>query len=113
MVAVDGVPNDIPEEFILKPDVRDDQNEGEVYNTPSIGIIYPPPELRNIVDKTASFVARNGTDFEARIRQNEANNPKFNFLNHGDPYHAYYEHKVEEFMQGKAQEPQVQARPYR
>jgi len=25
-----------------------------------VGIIYPPPEIRNIVDKTASFVARNG-----------------------------------------------------
>ena len=31
-----------------------------------VGIIYPPPELRNIVDKTASFVARNGPDFETR-----------------------------------------------
>ena len=26
--------------------------------------------------------------------QNEINNPKFNFLNPGDPYHAYYKHKV-------------------
>ena len=26
--------------------------------------------------------------------QNEINNPKFNFLNQGDPYHAYYKHKV-------------------
>ncbi|XP_055331495.1 splicing factor 3A subunit 1-like [Paramacrobiotus metropolitanus] len=98
-------------EFVLRPDIRDDQNEGEVYNTPVIGIIYPPPELRNIVDKTASFVARNGVEFESRIRQTEANNPKFNFLNPGDPYHAYYEHKVGEFIQGKGQEPQVVARP--
>ncbi|XP_060526322.1 splicing factor 3A subunit 1 [Cylas formicarius] len=76
---------------------------------PVIGIIYPPPEVRNIVDKTASFVARNGPEFEARIRQNELGNPKFNFLNSGDPYHAYYEHKVNEFMEGKAQEPSIQA----
>eukprot|EP00058_Branchiostoma_floridae_P000061 XP_002585549.1 hypothetical protein BRAFLDRAFT_90869 [Branchiostoma floridae] len=48
---------------------------------PTVGIIYPPPEVRNIVDKTASFVARNGPEFESRIRQNEINNPKFNFLN--------------------------------
>lgn len=70
-----------------------------------VGIIYPPPEVRNIVDKTASFVARNGPEFEARIRQNEINNPKFNFLNPNDPYHAYYRHKVSEFKEGKAQEP--------
>ncbi|XP_033638833.1 splicing factor 3A subunit 1-like isoform X2 [Asterias rubens] len=72
---------------------------------PMMGIIYPPPEVRNIVDKTAGFVARNGPEFEHRIRQNEINNAKFNFLNHGDPYHAYFRHKVQDFLEGKAQEP--------
>ena len=38
-----------------------------------------------------------GPEFQTRIRQNEQNNPKFNFLNIGDPYHAYYQHKVKEF----------------
>lgn len=51
------------------------------------------------------FLPRNGPEFEARIRQNEINNPKFNFLNPNDPYHAYYRHKVSEFKEGKAQEP--------
>lgn len=46
-------------------------------------IIFPPPEVRNIVDKTASFVARNGATFENRIKENEVNNPKFNFLTQG------------------------------
>lgn len=55
----------------------------------------------DIVDKTASFVARNGPEFESRIRQNELGNPKFNFLSFGDPYHAYYQHKVKEFREGK------------
>ncbi|XP_015120125.1 splicing factor 3A subunit 1 [Diachasma alloeum] len=74
---------------------------------PIVGIIYPPPEVRNIVDKTASFVARNGPEFESRIRQNETGNAKFNFLNFGDPYHAYYQHKVKEFTEGRGQEPSV------
>lgn len=38
------------------------QNEAPAEETPAtkpiVGIIYPPPEVRNIVDKTASFVAR-------------------------------------------------------
>uniref|UniRef100_A0A182ISS2 Splicing factor 3A subunit 1 n=1 Tax=Anopheles atroparvus TaxID=41427 RepID=A0A182ISS2_ANOAO len=68
---------------------------------PIVGIIYPPPEVRNIVDKTASFVARNGPEFESRIRQNELGNPKFNFLSPGDPYHAYYQHKVQEIREGR------------
>lgn len=46
-------------------------------------------------------MARNGSDFEARIRQNELGNPKFNFLNNSDPYHGYYQHKVSEFRDGK------------
>jgi splicing factor 3A subunit 1 len=68
-----------------------------------IGIIYPPPEVRSIVDKTAAFVARNGPEFEEKIRQNEINNVKFNFLSNNDPYHAYYQHKVREIAEGKDQ----------
>ena len=78
---------------------------------PVVGIIYPPPEVRNIVDKTATFVARNGLEFEARIRKNEINNPKFNFLNAGDPYHAYYQYKVKEIREGKAIEAAAPAAP--
>lgn len=80
------------------------QQHSDAPINPVIGIIYPPPEVRNIVDKTANFVARNGPEFEARIRQNEQGNPKFNFLNPGDPYHAYYQHKVHDFREGKAQD---------
>jgi len=65
-------------------------------------LIYPPPEVRNIVDKTAGFVARNGQEFEHRIKQNEVNNPKFNFLNPGDPYHTYYQHRVVQIREGKS-----------
>lgn len=88
-----GIPHDAPPE------------EPQAPPPPVIGIIYPPPEVRNIVDKTASFVARNGPEFEARIRQNELGNPKFNFLNSGDPYHAYYQHKVKEIREGKGPDP--------
>jgi len=72
-------------------------------------IIYPPPEVRNIVDKTASFVARNGVEFEQRIKQNEINNPKFNFLNSGDPYHAYYQYKVDLIREGKQEPEKIKA----
>jgi len=78
-------------------------------STPTI--IYPPPEVRNIVDKTAGFVARNGIEFEQRIKQNEINNPKFNFLNTGDPYHAYYQHRVVVIREGKPEPEKVKALP--
>jgi splicing factor 3A subunit 1 len=61
-----------------------------------IGIIYPPPDIRTIVDKTAAFVAKHGVEFENKIKEKEALNPKFSFLSPADPYHAYYKHKVKE-----------------
>uniref|UniRef100_A0A2P2MQK5 Uncharacterized protein MANES_04G066600 n=1 Tax=Rhizophora mucronata TaxID=61149 RepID=A0A2P2MQK5_RHIMU len=80
-------------------------------HTRTIGIIHPPPDIRNIVDKTAQFVAKNGPEFEKRIIANNANNAKFNFLNSSDPYHAYYEHRLSEFRaqnQSSAQQPPSQ-----
>ena len=45
-----------------------------------------------------------GPEFEDRIRLNEAGNTKFNFLNRHDPYHSYYQHKINEIKEGVAQE---------
>ncbi|KAL2524697.1 putative splicing factor 3A subunit 1 [Abeliophyllum distichum] len=65
-------------------------------HTRTIGIIYPPPDIRNIVDKTTQFVVKNGPEFEKRIIANNEGNAKFNFLRASDPYHAYYQHRLSE-----------------
>lgn len=81
---------------------------------PTVGIIIPPPEVRVIIEKTAQFVARNGYEFEARIREREINNVKFNFLREGDPYHAYYAYKVADFREGRTggtETPELASRP--
>ncbi|GLE05172.1 hypothetical protein PINS_up014160 [Pythium insidiosum] len=67
------------------------------------GLIYPPPDIRAIVDKTAQFVARNGRSFERKIA-GETMSARFSFLRESDPYHAYYEHKVTEFTEQHAAE---------
>lgn len=64
------------------------------------GVIYPPPDIRSIVDKTATFVARNGVQFEAKIRGDERANTKFAFLNPQDAYHAYYRAKIQFVQSG-------------
>lgn len=33
------------------------------------GMILPPPDIRDLVEKTAPFVARNGASFEDRLRE--------------------------------------------
>ncbi|KAK3036946.1 hypothetical protein RJ639_030911 [Escallonia herrerae] len=74
-------------------------------HTRTIGIIHPPPDIRSIVDKTATFVAKNGPEFEKRIITSNAGNAKFNFLNASDPYHAYYQHRLAEFRTQNQQQP--------
>ncbi|XP_071799531.1 calcium homeostasis endoplasmic reticulum protein-like isoform X2 [Asterias amurensis] len=51
------------------------------------------PELKNIIDKLANFVARNGPEFEKMTKHKQMNNPKFNFL-YGGEYFNYYQCKV-------------------
>jgi len=74
----------------------------------TIGIIYPPPTIRTIADKTSQFAAKNGPEFEKRIIANNAGNDKFNFLNPSDPYHAHYQHRLSELRsenQSSTQQP--------
>ncbi|KAF4039803.1 Ubiquitin family [Phytophthora infestans] len=77
--------------MVAEPEEHDAAVQGRV-----TGIIYPPPDIRAVVDKTAQFVANNGRAFESRI-VGERVSAKFSFLRESDPYHAYYEHKVSEF----------------
>ena len=60
-------------------------------------LIIPPLEIRPVVEKTAEYVSKNGSQFEEIIYNNEKNNPQFSFLKLNDPYRAYYDKKVIEF----------------
>lgn len=100
-----GITGPLPEAQLADADMTADGSESPpppaapvvvATHTRTIGMIHPPPDIRGIVDKTAQFVARNGPEFERRILANGRNNVKFNFLNPGDPYHAYYQHRVAE-----------------
>jgi splicing factor 3A subunit 1 len=53
-----------------------------------------------VIEKSAGFVAKNGREFEAKILENERNNPKFSFMNSIDPYHLYYRKRLEELIEG-------------
>ncbi|KAK9451059.1 Pre-mRNA splicing factor PRP21 like protein-domain-containing protein [Limtongia smithiae] len=67
-----------------------------------VGIIIPPPDIREIIEKTAGYVHRNGQAFEARIRDNEKNNNRFSFLNPADPYYPFYEWRLDEHREGRS-----------
>lgn len=52
----------------------------------------PPADLQNIIDKTAAYVLKNGTEFEEILRTK--NDTRFSFLSQTDEYHRYYIYKV-------------------
>lgn len=70
------------------------------------GLILPPPDIKSIIDRTASYVARSATPllFEDKVREAQRSDPKFSFLNPADPYHAYYRHKMTKIEQGEEDE---------
>jgi Surp module len=55
--------------------------------------VHPPDYLKNVIDKTAGYVAKNGKDFEEILRTKRAD---FEFLNVTDEFHPYYLFKVQQ-----------------
>lgn len=67
-------------------------------------IKYADTELRNIIDKLAQFVARNGPEFEQMTKNKQKDNPKFSFL-FGGEYFNYYQYKVTTEQASKWEKP--------
>lgn len=51
----------------------------------------PPQDQQVIIDKMASYVARNGNDFELIVKMK--GDPRFSFLDTSHKYNPYYRHK--------------------
>lgn len=64
-------------------------------------VLVPPPALQTIIDKMASYVARNGRTFEEVVKAKDRN--KFSFLFQGDKHHSYYVHKLQMYTTGTAE----------
>ncbi|XP_054161602.1 calcium homeostasis endoplasmic reticulum protein-like [Oppia nitens] len=55
-------------------------------------------EQRNIIDKLAQFVARNGPEFELMTKDKQRDNPRFHFL-FGGEFFGYYQFQVSQERQ--------------
>lgn len=60
--------------------------------TPHEILLMPPRDVQLIIDKMASYVAKNGRDFEAIVRSK--GDSRFSFLDANHAYFSYYQHKV-------------------
>ena len=73
----------------------------ESVSKPPDGVVLPPKDIRAIIEKTAGYVARNGSVFEDRIRDKEASNAKFSFLSPNDAYAPFYQWRLSEVRSGR------------
>ena len=73
----------------------------EVVKKAPEGTIIPPSGLRDVLEKTAGYVVRNGQHFEDQIREKNGSNPKMSFIFDGDAYHAYYLWRKSEIKAGR------------
>ena len=61
----------------------------------------PPPieislhQMAQLIEKTSEFIATQGAQMSILMRAKEAHNPKFQFLNPGNPYHTIYTQVLE------------------
>lgn len=66
---------------------------------PLQGFVYPTAAFKEIIDKTAAYVAKNG---EKKILESEKDNAKFSFLKPSNQFYPYYQHKIAEIKQEMA-----------
>jgi len=48
-----------------------------------------------IIEKTAKFIASQGSQMEIILKTKQSGNSQFNFLDYSDPLNAYYKHLVQ------------------
>lgn len=71
----------------------DSESEEDEANVPYTGVI-PPSDLQVVIDKTATYVAKNGVEFEETLRKK--NDARFQFLDKSNEFYQYYLYKVNE-----------------
>jgi len=74
-------------------------------------IIIPPPDVQPVIDKMASYVAKNGRSFEDVVRSRPGASQKFSFLTPGDRHHNYYVHKLAIYTTGSYDSALASAEP--
>ncbi|CAO3698268.1 unnamed protein product [Rhizopus stolonifer] len=76
------------------------ENTNGAPNEPITGIIYPPQNVRTMIDKAAAHLSTKPPELAKHILENDKEG-KFSFLKEGNPYHAYYVFKFTESKEGK------------
>jgi len=96
MAATAAPPNGANDADNEAPSILD-----EISSKAPAGTILPPRAIRELLEKTAGFVVRNGAAFEDKVRDSQGHLPKMSFLNPEDEYHPYYQWRIAEVRAGR------------
>ncbi|CAG8795908.1 24641_t:CDS:2, partial [Gigaspora rosea] len=58
-------------------------------------VIVPPPDLKIIIDKMATYVSKSGESLEAKVREKHIDDPRFSFLLPWNEFHSYYRQRIQ------------------
>ncbi|KAK4980947.1 hypothetical protein LTR28_011346 [Elasticomyces elasticus] len=76
------------------------------HSKPPDGVVRPPKEIRNIIEKTAGYVTRNGPAFEDRMRTRaNLNDQKLSFLHATNRYNSFNNWRLSEVKTGRGTAP--------
>jgi len=53
-----------------------------------------PENTKLIIEKMADYIARNGSEFEALVRQKNIGDERFSFMQPWNKFHSYYKYKI-------------------
>ncbi|CAI6345373.1 unnamed protein product [Macrosiphum euphorbiae] len=88
--------NEIIDELSSVEPASNNKTESEISNpvhqNVTVGIDVPPNDLQIIIDKMASYVTKNGKQFEETARKRQ--DPRLKFLEPDDSFNAYYTQKL-------------------
>ncbi|KAF5301084.1 hypothetical protein FQA39_LY10903 [Lamprigera yunnana] len=88
-------PDDIKKPLLSLAQYGSD-SENEHGSGDEMNMKIPPSEMEQIISKMASYVLKNGKDFENIVKSK--GDPRFDFLNENHEYYSYYRLKVKEYL---------------
>lgn len=71
-----------------------------ILDVPPDIVVPPTQKLARIIEKTANFIASQGTQMEIIVKAKQANNPMFQFLLFDTALHPFYRHVLAAIRNG-------------
>lgn len=79
------------------------ENTNTYKQTDKMSVVQPSAEIKPIIEKTATFVAKHGDAMEQKILSQDKSSSKLSFLHPQDPLNPYYRQLVLQLRESAAQ----------